>query len=1028
MVKIFKIVSLLGTALVFFLGLLLFAFYYLIEVGEIRRFLISEVEKRTHLKVELGEAELQMGWVVGISFRDFSLSKPEDSRPVITAQRILIRVALKPLLERRMVFHQIRLYQPVLQVARDEGGKISLLNLRVHFPFQKQEEAQFTFDLQKIEVEKGEVIFVDHRGNRDPIATHFRQIDLSLRPVRANDLVRSGFEAPPNISTQVKRQLALEFGLKTAIEKDGKHVRLASKGKILFPKGAFELRKVWFDADTHLEALPAGLFRGYYSGFLPVKAIRGILSSSLRWRGSLAQRLHVKGEIDFEQLEIDATDTFTGVLAPGDGRLQLEVEWTPQEIRFPRLDLRSEEISLAAQGSIRSLTGKDSYLEVNLSTPFLPILAVRKYISLRALKSTRWDYLVETVDQGELSLTKAGVAGRLSEIRRLFEPGFENHVWFDAEVRNGGANLPEDRYFPVRGVSGRIVLERGVLYYRSLKGTYGLSRLAEIEGRHDGILTGRGALELRIRGEMDLGELREQSKMGVFPARVANLTASVQELSGKGKFVISVRKEFASPYRIEGQISLENARLRMDDLSLSEIQGDLFLSPKEIHVDKATGFLSGSPLSLRVSLRNYLADKADFDLEVSSPGVEAGVVTRILLSAASAQAPGRVRGTIRYRGSLNSPEDRKLSGSLELLGVQLPLKLFSQPLSEVVGKVRFDGKAVDFHDLKGRVNGSRFEFSGQWRYSGKPQLTFTFSSSEMDLGRLLSQIDAGSDDWYDRLEATGTVLINKGRFEGFEFSDLKTDLMLDKRLWHLDNFSARSMGGTIQGIGSIDDSDDRLRFSTEPKIKAVPVQGLLGWFDIGTREITGNVYLNGKLESRGSTKDETKRNLTGNFHLEIKDGIAKRLPLLVRILNLMDLTRWFSFQLPDLNQEGIRFRSVTGDFRVKKGIYSTENLLVDSDDISITMSGQFDGPNEVIDAVFALRPFPRVGSAVSYIPLIGPGIAGIKDSIMVASFHVKGPVKNPSITPAPLSTLSEFFSSALKIPQKLITIPGTGKK
>jgi uncharacterized protein YhdP len=142
----------------------------------------------------------------------------------------------------------------------------------------------------------------------------------------------------------------------------------------------------------------------------------------------------------------------------------------------------------------------------------------------------------------------------------------------------------------------------------------------------------------------------------------------------------------------------------------------------------------------------------------------------------------------------------------------------------------------------------------------------------------------------------------------------------------------------------------------------------------------------------------------------------------------MDLTRWFSLQLPDLNQKGIRFRSITADLKVDKGIYSTQNFLVDSDDISITGAGTFDGPNEVIDAVVALRPFPRVDSAVSYIPLIGPGIAGIKDSIMVASFSVKGPVDSATITPAPLSTLSEFFFSALKIPQKIITIPGTGKQ
>ena len=55
-------------------------------------------------------------------------------------------------------------------------------------------------------------------------------------------------------------------------------------------------------------------------------------------------------------------------------------------------------------------------------------------------------------------------------------------------------------------------------------------------------------------------------------------------------------------------------------------------------------------------------------------------------------------------------------------------------------------------------------------------------------------------------------------------------------------------------------------------------------------------------------------------------------------------------------------------------------------------------------------------------------IAAIKDSVMVASFHVQGSMENPTVTPAPLSTLSEFFFGALRIPQSLITIPGTDGK
>ena len=65
---------------------------------------------------------------------------------------------------------------------------------------------------------------------------------------------------------------------------------------------------------------------------------------------------------------------------------------------------------------------------------------------------------------------------------------------------------------------------------------------------------------------------------------------------------------------------------------------------------------------------------------------------------------------------------------------------------------------------------------------------------------------------------------------------------------------------------------------------------------------------------------------------------------------------------------------------------------------------------------------------MSYIPLIGTGFAAIKDSILVASFHVQGPLENATITPAPLNLLTEFFFSALRIPQRMLTLPGEEKK
>jgi hypothetical protein len=86
----------------------------------------------------------------------------------------------------------------------------------------------------------------------------------------------------------------------------------------------------------------------------------------------------------------------------------------------------------------------------------------------------------------------------------------------------------------------------------------------------------------------------------------------------------------------------------------------------------------------------------------------------------------------------------------------------------------------------------------------------------------------------------------------------------------------------------------------------------------------------------------------------------------------------------------------------------------------MTGSGKIDVAKDEIDFVLAVRPFAGIDTAIGYIPLIGRGIAAIKNSFLVASFNVRGSLEEPTITPAPLSTLSEVFFGVLGIPKNMI--------
>ena len=171
---------------------------------------------------------------------------------------------------------------------------------------------------------------------------------------------------------------------------------------------------------------------------------------------------------------------------------------------------------------------------------------------------------------------------------------------------------------------------------------------------------GKGNLDVRAVGELDLAELREQMKLGVFPSQVAKLSSSLGDLGGKGRIQLNLQRSAESAPYFEGKVTLDNARLRFDDISLTEIKGDLACLPAEIRAEKLRALLSNSPVQIRLSLTNYASDDGNFDLRVDSTGVKAGMVTRLLLSTGSPEDPGMVRGSVRYQGSLGKQRESEV--------------------------------------------------------------------------------------------------------------------------------------------------------------------------------------------------------------------------------------------------------------------------------------------------------------------------------------------------------------------------------
>jgi hypothetical protein len=1024
--KAFKFVGVVVSTLVLGAIAAALAVTYLISQGELRRFLISEIEASTDFQVQLGEADLAVGRILAIGFNDFALAEPDAPRPVVTAQRITARVALLPLFERKLILYGVRLHKPVAHVVRDQEGRIPLLEKLRNLAFLTQEASPFGVDLHAVGIQDGELDFEDQQTENQPRSTRFRAVDLDFQRIRGQRLLDFVKELA-KLKQPEPQGASLDFNLKTEVAADNEKTILRTRGKMVFPGDTLDFRKTWWNADVELENLSVELLRQYVGAKWPVKSITGVFAPRLHIEGSPAGQIRLRGAVSFKRLAIDAPAAFAAPLLPGDGQAELDVNWKPQRLGVALFDFRSKELKFRLHGETRPTTTHDTHVQLNLEAPSLPLAVLGRYLPLELTSWPPLETFLGSLQGGELQLKRIGINGTLGALRNVAESVARGIVGFDGELRNVSLKPTTGGYLPVQGAQGLIRLDKGIITFADLRGNYGQSRFTDVDGAYQLVPGGKGNLEIRAVGELDLAELREQMKLEVFPAQLAKLSSAPKELEGKGRIHLSLQRSGESPPHFEGKVTLDNARLRLDDISLTEIKGDLALSPAEIRTEKLRALLSNSPVQIQLSLTNYVSDGGNFDLRVDSTGVKAGTVSRILLSTGASEDPGIVRGSVRYQGSLGNKGDRKFTGALDLFGVKLDYPPLLQPLRELSGQVKIDDAGIDFQGLKGLLVGSAFAFGGRWRYTQNPSLVFDFAAPAMDVEYLLSQLDPESTEWYPNLTARGKISLVRGHFRGFEFTELKSDLALDRRIWRLENAVMRSAGGTVQGVAIIADQPDRVAISLTPKIQGIPLQAMLNWFEAGSAEMTGTVNVTGNLESMGKNGLERKQNLNGALSLRIEDGTIHRLRVVVQILNLLDLSRWFTLKLPDLNKEGIRFRSISGDFKVHQGAFSTQNLIVDSDDLRMTGSGKIDVAKDEIDFVLAVRPFAGIDTVIGYIPLIGRGFAAIKNSFLVASFNVRGPLEEPTVTPAPLSTMSEWVFGVLGIPKNIIGWGGDEK-
>jgi hypothetical protein len=186
--------------------------------------------------------------------------------------------------------------------------------------------------------------------------------------------------------------------------------------------------------------------------------------------------------------------------------------------------------------------------------------------------------------------------------------------------------------------------------------------------------------------------------------------------------------------------------------------------------------------------------------------------------------------------------------------------------------------------------------------------------------------------------------------------------------------------------------------------------------------------ISGKLRGDFYLQGEAGKNFlassSGGGNVVIDKGVLRKFRFISKVFSILNVSQILNFKLPDMAEEGMPFRRLSATFALQEGVLSTENFLIDSNAMNLSLIGDVDLREERLDLLLGVKPLRTVDRIITRIPVAGWLLTGEEKALLTAHFLIRGPSDDPEVVPVPITSLSEkvigIFSRILGLPGKLI--------
>ncbi len=357
--------------------------------------------------------------------------------------------------------------------------------------------------------------------------------------------------------------------------------------------------------------------------------------------------------------------------------------------------------------------------------------------------------------------------------------------------------------------------------------------------------------------------------------------------------------------------------------------------------------------------------------------------------------------------------------------------LAAEPVKSLEIFAELDGRGASIRIPKAKIGTSEFQGSIKVPSIARKKMEMNFVSRRLDTSDIWGEGTEALADWSRRirdlgleekrknnekpLTGTGKISIKSGRVLGTEVKDFKSEILMSPQFIRLDPIVFITKGGTVKGKSVLfREQTSPHTFEGSASLTGIHLKELLR--DLGAKKdiLTGDLYGNIEISCRRGTKPFS-RCLDGKAFVKAEHGRMWKFQVISKIFSIVNI-----ISIDELFKRGLPYRSITGDFKIKKGVITTDDLLFDSDSMRMSAVISLDTTRKTIDSTLGVHPFVTIDKIVTNIPLVGWIIGGKEKSSVSLYYTIKGPLKTPSVEPARIKNIQKGILGKI---ERLITSP-----